>query len=152
MANLWNIEDSSKILQVEEDVRNNIFPFFGLCSGLRGHQRPSFTSGQILPPPGPEACPKSPALTGLIYPEICNANKNSRLTRKKVWAQSWYFCNLHCSSSALILLKSSHPDSASFVNRCVPCCDQLSIWLETNTLWYCISTPRLNLVLTTNDW
>ena len=33
-----------------------------------------------------------------------------------------------------VLLKSSQPDSsASFVNRCVPCCDQLCTWMETNT-------------------
>ena len=66
-AKLCNIEYISKTLQIEEDVRNNIFPVFGLCSGLKGLQRPSFTCGLNQPPPGTEACQNLPALIGLTY-------------------------------------------------------------------------------------
>ena len=48
---MCNIEHSSKALQIEEDVRNNICLFGGLYSGLRDLQRPSYMSGQNLPPP-----------------------------------------------------------------------------------------------------
>ena len=69
MAKLCNIQHSSKALQIEEDVRNNICLFDGLYCGLRGLQRASFTSGHNLPPPRSEGWPNSPGLIGLIGPK-----------------------------------------------------------------------------------
>ncbi len=60
-------QEAVQSLYRQVKMSGTIFVLFGsLYSGLRGHQKLFFTTGHFVPTPGPEACQKSPAVTGLI--------------------------------------------------------------------------------------